>query len=1100
MSKTINRRYMLHIPVGSGPMATVYQAQDKLSGRTLALKYFGLPIERLRVNDSPGALTKLQLVHAMRMLSSLRHPALIGVGDYGFDHADGTDHLYYTSDLLTDVRPLLATGRDQSLEDKLRLIVPVLHVLIYLHRRNVLHRNLKAENIFSDGRQTYVTDAGLSLALASENHDRLPVAVLAHLAPELLAGRSASVASDLYAFGLLLYELLAGRFPYQRNNATELLTNIRYFMPDVNALGLQPTLAHVISRLLSKDASDRYPTALETLQALESASGLSLMTVGDNTRDAYLRSSRMVGRDGEFEQLSNALKNALTGSGSSWLLTGDSGLGKTRLVEEISLQAQADDALILRGGALQTAGPPYVLWRNIARWLALDETLTAPQQAALRLLASEPLAGDEPQTDQALSNAFLAALTKATQETAIVIVLEDLQWVNSECLDLLEQVSALATSTRLLVLTTARTDLAPNLAARLNNSTELALRKLSVRYISELTQQLLGPAGELPIVNALLYRETEGNAFFLLEVMRTLAEQVGDLGMIGIKTLPDQLFVGGIAEAVERRLDRVPEAYHRVLALMALAGDSVDLALLRDLSEGLDPEKVLYEAHEAAVLDMHDDQWAFSHDRIWQGAANRVEDADRRSWHARIAASMATHHSTDTSYAAALAWHYGLAGDQEQERVYVAQAADLSHRSDALNDAIEQYERLLALTPQPEQRAAILVALATCYERAGIEGRALALLNEARSLAQTYRQPTEEAASLLGLANAARQRGDLNEARQYLEEVPAGSSQQYASALMGLGNLASEQGNAADAITWFEKALTVPGLSPAQRIGTLLTVGLSHTASGQAEQAVPLLTEALELTHDRQPHEAMRAATGLAAAYQLRGAYDAALACLVYALNLALDARDLLGIARAIGSIAYTEMRAQRLNYVEVATQLAIRLAHAAEQPMLAAGYEYNLGLFYLENFLLAEALTRFAEAQSLASADTLSATYQQAAWLQAYVGSLLGLHEPDEAAAFIAATLSAETPAALRISAAYWQCRIEGENTDQVAQTAAALRSAYEQTPTVELSQRYTDLTGETLPTPAPLPELPALLVSLPMDIDVLIERVELFAVTYDL
>ena len=205
----LNRRYQLLEQIGKGGMGEVYRAVDRLSGNTIALK---------RVTASPGALMfnsrtgdsslNLALAQEFKVLASLRHPHIISVLDYGFDEQRQP---YFTMDYLADARTVTAALQDKTTDEKIDAILSILQALVYLHQRGILHRDLKPDNVLVVDGQVKVMDFGLSLVTkgSSEAVDEA-AGTIAYMAPELLQDGSVSKSADLYAVGMMAYELFAG--------------------------------------------------------------------------------------------------------------------------------------------------------------------------------------------------------------------------------------------------------------------------------------------------------------------------------------------------------------------------------------------------------------------------------------------------------------------------------------------------------------------------------------------------------------------------------------------------------------------------------------------------------------------------------------------------------------------------------------------------------------------------------------------------------------------------------------------------------------------------------------------------------------------------
>ena len=222
----VGGRYELLDRLGVGGMGEVYRSRDRLTDGIVALKRAlrdstrtaGLtdaPLRRMagegRTTRFPGLTTpeslniktQLTLASEFRVLSSLRHPNIVSVLDYGFE-ANGSP--FFTMQLLSDPVTIVAAAREQPLDVQLDLLFQVLYALSYLHRHGIVHRDLKPSNMLVMGRShVTVLDFGVS---------GLPeytvAGTLGFMAPEVLRGERPTPASDFYSVGGIAYEMLTG--------------------------------------------------------------------------------------------------------------------------------------------------------------------------------------------------------------------------------------------------------------------------------------------------------------------------------------------------------------------------------------------------------------------------------------------------------------------------------------------------------------------------------------------------------------------------------------------------------------------------------------------------------------------------------------------------------------------------------------------------------------------------------------------------------------------------------------------------------------------------------------------------------------------------
>jgi hypothetical protein len=721
MMKLFNLRYEVQRTLPSGRLWKAAIAADRVTSedykRTIMLKTLAAPLNTLSYDASDHKETEqASLARSLQRLASVRHPNLVAWQDYGFVAEPDGLHPYRTTLWIPDVQTLSAYVRSKKPEEKYSLFAQVMHALACLHRRGIVHRNLKPANVVVADERVRVMDFGIAQHPEDVPPAQQAIDTVSYMAPELFKGADFSVASDLYAAGLLLYELLAERFAYQRESTEELLTNIAYFTPDIDGLNLPNAMNLLLLRLLSKTPADRYQTAIEVLEALQAATGQPLLQEHPGMREVYLHAARIAGRDREQEQLQAAVEQAAKGTGSAWLISGEGGIGKTRLARETSIQALAAGFAVLYGAAEPDSGVPYDVFQPLLRTLSRLPDLASSDEALLlpvvNTLISEddnaPTLPEKPGHPSAFHRLVVRLTEAVAASQPVMLILENLHHAGQESIALLRELCAAAPGQRLLIAATVRQDATTQFTENIPGMTLLALRRLNVRYISELTQQILGAAGELPIVNALLFRETEGNLYFLLEVMRTLAEQVGDVGMIGIKTLPEQLFAGGINDAVNRRLDRVPEDEQDLMLLAALLGIRVQRPLLERMAAPTVIERWLLHAAEISVLEVLDGDWFFAHERLHAGVLRRASDQQRAAFHARIAHIMEPQYERDFLLAGPLAHHYAQARNATKEQYYRLKAGETALYAYAPDTAVRQLEMALTLTSDDNQRDKVM--------------------------------------------------------------------------------------------------------------------------------------------------------------------------------------------------------------------------------------------------------------------------------------------------------------------------------------------------------------------------------------------------------
>ncbi|MFQ5421688.1 MAG: serine/threonine-protein kinase, partial [Anaerolineae bacterium] len=462
-------RYALQEQLGTGAMGAVYRAQDRLTGHTIALKRVTVPnkelafASRMSIADNGGDV-RLALAQEFRTLATLRHPHIISVLDYGFDDQG---HPYFTMDLLENTQTLLDAGQEQPSATQIDLLIQLLQALAYLHRRGILHHDLKPENVLVVDGRVRTLDFGLSTTTIQAAGAS---GTLTYMAPEALRQEPIGPAADLYAVGVMAYQLFTGQYPFNAPSPSRLIRNILYTAPDTFPIE-NPRLAAVVARLLQKTPAARYANADVVISDLCAAVARPLPPESAAIRDSFLQAAQFVGRDAELKQLTDALAEAAAGRGSVWLVGGESGVGKSRLLDELRTQALVKGALVLRGQGVEGGGLPYQLWRDVIPRLVISTSLSDLEAGVIKDIVpniSTLLDRDIPNAPELPGQAGQQRLALMIndlfrrQKQPVVLILEDLQWT-TESLVPVKELNRIANELTLLIIGNYRYDERPDL-------------------------------------------------------------------------------------------------------------------------------------------------------------------------------------------------------------------------------------------------------------------------------------------------------------------------------------------------------------------------------------------------------------------------------------------------------------------------------------------------------------------------------------------------------------------------------------------------------------------------------------------------------------
>lgn len=833
----LNGRYRLHNQLGAGGMGIVYRVYDRLTGRFVALKQMGIAPEELMFASRPRSKSTntllLALANEFRTLASLHHPHIISVLDYGFDRAQRP---YFTMELLEHPQTLLKAAKGQPLTRQVELLAQVLQALTYLHRRGILHRDLKPDNALVAQGHVRVLDFGLS-TMSEQVKNAETVGSLLYMAPELLTGRNASEASDLYAVGVMAYEMFVGRHPFAIADLDSFFVQLIETEPDLTPLaqiGSAPVahaITQVMAKLLAKHPDQRYHEAQDTILDLYTALGQSPPPESLAIRESFIQAATFVGRQQELANLVQAVQKAKVGAGSAWLIGGESGVGKSRLLDELRTHALVNGAVVLRGQAQESGNLPYQLWRDVVRRLLLSVELDDLDAGVLKEIVPDiAVLLDRPVPDAPVlpgeagrQRLTLTVIDLFKRQHFTLLLLEDLHWLH-DTLEILPALLRFVVDMPLLIVANFRDDERPALPKDLPGMQVIKLPRLDETEITHLSTAMLGPTGQQAELVDLLKHETEGNTFFMVEVMRALAEEAGGLRKIGRKSLPRHVLTGGVLAVLRRRLARVPDTMQALLKLAAVAGRQLDLTLLEPLRADLVFDQWLTVCADAAVLEIYDGRWRFAHDKLRETLLRGLDQAELPGLHRRVAETIEQVYSQPEqryTYAEALIEHWQQAGDVAKEVDYLHIAVErLLYQGADFPRAQRLAERGLLLTeqatalPVAQLRQSFLSLLGDALTNLGEYAQAKNYYEAGLALAQSSAQPETVAPILASLATMSERAADYQAATEYatrclaLAQVSADQSS-VARSLNSLGNIAYDQGEYAVARDYYTQSLNL---------------------------------------------------------------------------------------------------------------------------------------------------------------------------------------------------------------------------------------------------------------------------------------------------
>ncbi len=729
----------------------------------------------------------LRLHHEAAVVSALHPPGAGGRVTVGRD-----DDIAFVVQPFVDGIPLdhrlEQSGEPMPVADALLIARELFGTLERVHEQGVLHRDIKPANVIIDPNSppawAVLIDFGLARSSRLPESIRdLPVGTARFISPEQAGLIEADVdeRADLYSAGILLFTCLAGRPPFDGEEAGELLrAQVSSPVPTLASVGITVPAAveALVQRLLRKDPVERYQSAAAVVADVdEIAEGLAAgdddpqVLIGLHDHRRTLTEPVFVGRTVELGALAAQLEEAANGHGGLVVVEAESGGGKTRILEELARRADQRSFWILRGQGLdQTGQRPFQMLEGVAAAVleatcdphvqrrirervgeqaesivaALPELATVLGQAAGKL---GPETYGEARSLQALPTLFEAL---GSPERPAVVIFDDCQWADTLTAKLLARWQAVASRSSfvnvVVAYRTEEVDQGHPLRA-LRPALHVHLAPLDASEIGGLVQSMAGPLPRAAIET--VTRLSEGSPFMAAAVLRGMVEcgaLVGsrdgwELDAIALRGVQASRRAGAF---LLRRMDLLSPRALALLTVGAVIGKDFDLGLGVALA-GQDAGAAvpaLAEARARRILWVAEDggRCFFFHDKLRDALLARLSPAERAALHLQAAERIeADDPSQDPGRVFELAYHFDAAGAPERALPYALAAAQQARSQYALELSEAQY-RIAARAAESGTDDARRIAAEGLGEVLSLRGsypEALEQLRAARALATT---------------------------------------------------------------------------------------------------------------------------------------------------------------------------------------------------------------------------------------------------------------------------------------------------------------------------------------------------------------------------
>jgi serine/threonine protein kinase/predicted ATPase len=706
--------------LGEGGMGQIFRARDARLGRQVAVKVLGPQLTR-----DPEAVARF--FGEARAASALNHPNIVTiyeVGEYQGHHFIAMEFVQGST-----LRDLLK--HSSELERFNHLASQIARALAAAHAAGIVHRDIKPENVMiRDDGYVKVVDFGIarlvhvpgeSSALPTSHTG--PATLLGtprYMSPEQIRGDHVDSASDIFSFGIMAYEWVARRYPFEGESVINVLGSIiddEVIAPSRFSPGVSNAVETLILEMLQKDPARR-PTANEIVERLGRSATVEATSLPPATLTV---AHERVGRERETGELLSAFESVAHGNGLLVGVSGEPGIGKTTLVEDMlrTIASRGTPAYIARGRCSERlAGAEAYLpfleafdsllkgdgRETVARILkALAPAWYAQFSATEGLDATANLAAKAGSTER-LKRELQACLEELSRLRPLILFFDDVHWADASTVDLLSYVAARFDRLRVLVIATFR----PNELRRSSHPFLAVMHDLQGRGVGRETRvdfltrdetsdylELNFPGHRFPAeLSSLIQDKTEGNPLFMVDLVRDLRSRgviaEGEDGWEltqGTSSIAHEL-PASIRSMIQRKIDALSDEDRKVLVAASVQGVHIDTAVVaraldRDPSELEEQLDRLDRLHDFVRLvgdqplpdRTPSSQYRFVHSLYQNSLFESLRPVRRAALSGLIARALAEFHKSDTApIATELAFLFDTAQDHASAAQYFLQA------------------------------------------------------------------------------------------------------------------------------------------------------------------------------------------------------------------------------------------------------------------------------------------------------------------------------------------------------------------------------------------------------------------------------------------
>lgn len=789
-NEIINGRYQILQKLGEGGMGEVYKVYDFCSDREIVLK--------MLLKEVTEGEDILHFKREFYNMTRVKHPHIVEVYDYG---TTPDERVYFTMEYLHGKDIVDFFRAEDNFKNLTSILIQICSALSFIHSRGLIHYDLKPSNIIIlQEKRAKLLDFGLVEPVDLSVPKTLR-GTLSYIAPEMAKGIKVDQRVDLYSLGVLFYEVVTGRVPFQGKTSVSVIKQHlekKPRLPKLYTKDLSENLKGIILKLMEKEPEKRFQSANEVIDALQSGARCKIF------KQDQLFPPKFIGRIKELETLTKSLTEPRL-----FLISGESGIGKTRLMQEFRFNVQMNEGLFLTGKCLPGGSTSYNPFAEILRQLVwnvepkgkkliakygnelvklvpklkeknyVKETFQPPalksDQERLRMFNA---------VNEFIVNSSILMYPGQKRLKPIVLLIEDLQWADPQSLELLGYLTRARETEKFLICGTYRDEeVMPSLRLQEagfegslhplltfidqmkkgNYLNQINLKRFDFENTASLIVSMLGSTPVDQQLARNIFKLTQGNPLFTSEMVRALAEEGGLYHRNGNWEVDYQKLKGlkipkKVKDLLGERLGKLSHEALRILSIAAVIGKEFRLDMLKKVGE-CDDESLFTTVEEGIGAGVIKEsrirgrlKYDFTHPLIREVLYREIRPLVKRTLHQKAARALEKSYEGQTDEVIdQLAYHYSKGIDEVKAIEYLTKSANRAKSNYSNEEAISNYAialRLIEKRGLNEEKIRILGDLGDVYNLIGEYEKALRSYRKALSQLSSIPHPGSEIATL----------------------------------------------------------------------------------------------------------------------------------------------------------------------------------------------------------------------------------------------------------------------------------------------------------------------------------------------------------------